>query len=48
MAGGIRGALAHRVKNKTEAAYRTTDLFEQRRKLMQRWADYVAGTPESL
>ena len=36
-------ALAHQVRNKTEAAYMTTDLLEQRRGLMQRWADYVAG-----
>ena len=35
-------ALAHQVKNKTEAAYLTTDLFDNRIVLMQKWADYVA------
>lgn len=36
-------ALAHNVGNATEAAYMRSDLFEQRRELMQRWAEYVAG-----
>lgn len=34
-------ALAHAVKNKIEAAYHRTDLVEQRRPMMQSWADYV-------
>ena len=33
-------ALAHAVKDQTEAAYRRGDLFEKRRKLMQAWAEY--------
>lgn len=38
-------ALAHSVQNKVEAAYHRTDLLEQRRPLMQAWADFVmAGT----
>lgn len=32
-------ALAHTVRNKVEAAYHRTDLLEQRRPLMQAWAD---------
>ena len=36
-------ALAHNVGNSTEAAYMRSDLFDQRRALMDRWADYVAG-----
>ena len=32
-------ALAHTVKNKAEAAYARSDLFEKRRKLMERWAE---------
>ena len=36
-------ALAHNVSNAAEAAYMRSDLFEQRRELMQRWAEYVAG-----
>ena len=31
------------VQNKVEAAYRRTDLFERRRRLMDDWADYLAG-----
>jgi len=33
-------ALAHTVKDKTEAAYQRGDMFEKRRKLMDSWADY--------
>ena len=39
----IEAALAHVVLNKVEAAYRRTDLFERRRRLMDDWAAYVAG-----
>lgn len=33
-------ALAHSIKNKTEAAYRRGDLFEKRRRMMEAWAAY--------
>lgn len=36
-------ALAHAIKDKTEAAYNRTDLFEKRRELMVTWADYCSG-----
>ena len=36
-------ALAHNVRNPVEAAYRRTDLFERRRRLMDDWAGYLAG-----
>jgi integrase len=36
-------ALAHKLPDKVEAAYRRTDFFEKRRMLMKMWADYVAG-----
>ena len=36
-------ALAHKVRNQVEAAYRRTDLFERRRRLMSDWAEYLAG-----
>ena len=39
----IEAALAHVVRNKVEAAYRRTDLFERRRWLMDDWAAYLAG-----
>ena len=34
-------ALAHKVRNPIEAAYRRTDLFERRRRHMDDWADYL-------
>ena len=37
-------ALAHVNGDRVEAAYRRSDLFERRRDLMQRWADYLAAT----
>jgi integrase len=37
-------ALAHTIRNSTEAAYRRGDLLERRRELMQAWADYVGGS----
>ena len=36
-------ALAHVVGSKVEAAYRRTDLFERRRRLMADWADFCDG-----
>ena len=36
-------ALAHKVRNQIEVAYRRTDLFERRRRLMGDWAAYLAG-----
>jgi integrase len=38
----IETAMAHRLKDKAEAAYARGDLFQKRRKLMQEWADYLA------
>ncbi|WP_420449984.1 tyrosine-type recombinase/integrase [Candidatus Palauibacter sp.] len=39
----VEAALAHVVQNKVEAAYRRTDLFERRRRLMDDWAAYLAN-----
>ena len=36
-------ALAHVIRDKTEAAYARGDLFDKRRKLMDTWAAYCAG-----
>ncbi len=36
-------SLAHVVGGAVQRAYRTTDVLEKRRLLMQRWADHVAG-----
>ena len=46
----IEAALAHVVRNRVEAAYARSDLFERRRTLMDDWASYLAGgsqTPEA-
>ena len=37
-------ALAHAVRDKTEAAYRRTTYLEERRTLMERWAAYTQGS----
>ncbi|DAZ90894.1 TPA_asm: integrase [Cyanophage Cy-LDV1] len=37
----IEMALAHSIRDKTEAAYRRGDLLDKRRALMQAWADYL-------
>jgi integrase len=36
----VEMALAHSIGNKTEAAYRRSDLFEKRRALMSAWGDF--------
>ena len=48
----VEAALAHIVKNKVEAAYMRSDLFERRRRLMDEWSEYVkdrgAGDPSLI
>ena len=39
----IEAALAHVVRNRVEAAYARSDLFEHRRILMDDWAAYLNG-----
>jgi integrase len=39
----IEAALAHRLKDKAEAAYARGDLFQKRRRLMQDWAAHLAA-----
>lgn len=41
-------ALAHAIPNKVEAAYRRTDFFEKRRKLMDVWATYCSGSSANV
>jgi integrase len=36
-------ALAHTIQNQAEAAYHRTDLLEQRRAMMEAWAQHVGG-----
>ena len=38
-------ALAHTIRNKAEAAYQRSDLFDRRRDLMERWSAYLADKP---
>lgn len=40
-------ALAHTISNKVEAAYHRTDLLDQRRPMMQTWADYCMSQSPS-
>ncbi len=43
----IEASLAHTVKNKVEAAYLRTTLFDKRRDLMQVWATFATAKPSS-
>jgi integrase len=43
----IEHALAHKIKDKAEAAYRRSAALEKRRKLMEAWAQYCSTTVES-
>jgi integrase len=38
-------ALAHKLPNRVEAAYRRTDFFNKRRDLMAQWAAYLDAAP---
>ena len=40
-------ALAHTIKDKTEAAYRRGDLLDKRRELMAAWSSFLASRPSS-
>ena len=44
----VEAALAHQVKDKVEAAYARSTLFERRRRLMGDWATYLSGTNSGL
>ena len=41
-------ALAHTIKDKAEAAYQRSDLFDRRRDLMDRWAAYLSEKPADV
>ena len=41
-------ALAHAIKDKAEAAYQRSDLFDRRRDLMARWAAYLSEKPADV
>lgn len=41
----IEAALAHKIENKTEAAYWRGDLFDKRARLMGAWADFCTRPP---
>ncbi len=41
-------ALAHTVRDKTEAAYRRGDLLEKRRELMETWAQFAGARPAKV
>ena len=39
----MEAALAHAVRNKAEATYARSDLFEKRCALMESWSQYLAA-----
>ena len=41
-------ALAHSLRDKTEAAYHRTDLFDRRRELMNTWAKFATARPADV
>ena len=41
-------ALAHAIKDKSEAAYARSDYLEKRRAMMQDWADYIAQGSDKI
>ena len=41
-------ALAHTFRDKTEAAYNRTDLFESRRELMALWSTFATAKPADV
>lgn len=41
-------ALAHTIEDKTEAAYLQSDFLEQRRRLMDHWADFCDQSVSSV
>ena len=44
----IEAALAHTIKNKTEAAYRRKDALEKRRALMEAWSNYCEPKADTI
>ena len=44
----IEAALAHRLKDKAEAAYARGDLMTKRRRLMEDWASFLAPAPAKV
>ena len=43
----IEAALAHGIKDKAEAAYARSDLFDKRRQLMEAWVHATRSKPGS-
>ena len=41
-------ALAHTIRNRVEAAYNRTDLFDRRRELMDQWAAYLYNSTATV
>jgi integrase len=44
----IEACLAHKIKNKTEAAYRRKDAFTKRQVLLQMWSDYCGPASDKI
>lgn len=41
-------ALAHQLSDRVQAAYNRSDLFEKRRVMMSRWAEFLVGSDEKV
>lgn len=39
----INAAIAHKISNEVEAAYNSAQYIEERRRILQKWADYIDG-----
>jgi integrase len=44
----VEAALAHTLRDKTEAAYNRTDLFDRRRELMDTWSRFATAQPAAV
>jgi hypothetical protein len=41
-------ALAHMIRNASEAAYNRSDVFAKRKKLMEQWANFLSDHPQNV
>lgn len=39
----INAAIAHKISNEVEAAYNSAQYIAERRRILQKWADYIDG-----
>ena len=44
----IEACLSHKISDALEAAYRRSDFFDKRRRLMEAWASYCTSQPTGV